>query len=139
MCKHDRHEITNEVCFTGPIAGADENRAAHGNVTWTHTCSDCGAERDQNVNQWHVETGPWGVSRAERDRAEAAQKRAARQAAERVLAETPIAPRITCGDKFAAQDPDGFLSWGSTAEGLPAWWLERAKAYRSAWRACHEA
>ena len=36
------------------------NRAAHGGVTFTETCDACGASRQVNQNQRHIEVGPWG-------------------------------------------------------------------------------
>ena len=44
--------------FTGPVAGANYNPAAHGNVCIVSTCV-CGAECRQNVNGLHTEKGPW--------------------------------------------------------------------------------
>ena len=44
--------------FVGPVS-REENRAAHGAVGYTYTCS-CGAQRQQLVNGPHVETGAWG-------------------------------------------------------------------------------
>lgn len=35
-----------------------ENRAAHGNITYTETCR-CGATRSVNQNQRHLEFSPW--------------------------------------------------------------------------------
>lgn len=53
-----RAERSTERCYSGPIVGADENRAAHGNICRTERCG-CGAERRSNVNGRHVECGPW--------------------------------------------------------------------------------
>lgn len=51
--------------YSGPIQGARENRAAHGNVQVIDTCS-CGATRRTNVNQGHVERGPWEIGEVTR-------------------------------------------------------------------------
>jgi hypothetical protein len=74
ICKHARTtQVGPDRCYTGSVARApytDDNRAAHGCVTITVECRDCGARRDENRNQGYVEVGPWGPSRATR-RAEA--------------------------------------------------------------------
>lgn len=44
--------------YSGSISGAEENRAAHGNVRYEDTCS-CGATRAMNANGAHSEEGPW--------------------------------------------------------------------------------
>ncbi len=62
----------------------DENPRAHGWVTYTQTCDDCGAERAVNANQGHAEFSPWGPSTAERRRRE---REAALTAAEKVRAD----------------------------------------------------
>ena len=51
-------QLTRERCFAGPIPGAEENRAAHGNVTIRQQCR-CGATRAANVNGRHIELGDW--------------------------------------------------------------------------------
>ena len=61
MTRHrHRHRMvwTAFRCYSGPIAGAEPNRAAHGNVTETQRCA-CGATREINVNGRHIEAGPW--------------------------------------------------------------------------------
>lgn len=50
--------LTRERCFSGPVSGAEPNRAAHGNITVTEQCQ-CGATRKTNVNGHHVERGGW--------------------------------------------------------------------------------
>jgi len=57
-CTHARTEIETETVFGGPVV-REENRRAHGNITRTVHCLDCGAKRKKNINQMHVETGPW--------------------------------------------------------------------------------
>ena len=58
-CKHSHLKTGPDRCFSGPVRVTDQNPAAHGNVTYTETCTDCGAERSVNVNQCHVEEGEW--------------------------------------------------------------------------------
>lgn len=65
-CCHERTKDLRTVGFTGPVS-TDENRAAHGGVTVTVECCDCGARRLENHNQRWVEFGAWGPSRAERE------------------------------------------------------------------------
>jgi hypothetical protein len=57
---HHRHRAQNSVGkpFTGPIAGARENRAAHGSIQVHERCR-CGAERLINANGIELERGPW--------------------------------------------------------------------------------
>jgi len=62
--KRCRHRHTRQVgadrCYSGSVAAAgDENRAAHGGITCTVECTDCGARRDENHNQGHAEVSPW--------------------------------------------------------------------------------
>lgn len=71
--RHTPIQIGREYCFGGSVAQhpyTDENRAAHGNVTWTEACSICGAERAVNGNQGFREYSPWGPTAAERERLE---------------------------------------------------------------------
>lgn len=49
--------------FSGPIHGADYNRAAHGNVCITEHCR-CGATRTSNLNGAHQEVGEWDMPHA---------------------------------------------------------------------------
>jgi len=58
-CKHTNYIEIDERGFSGPISGAEENPAAHGCITVTDECVDCGARRRCNVNQQHLERGPW--------------------------------------------------------------------------------
>lgn len=51
--------------FSGPIPGARQNQAAHGNIVEIDTCS-CGAVRRTNVNQQHIERGPWELAEVAR-------------------------------------------------------------------------
>lgn len=58
----DGHRVAStgpDRCFSGPVS-RDENRAAHGNISYDERCR-CGAVRSVNVNGLHVETGPWGA------------------------------------------------------------------------------
>jgi len=71
------HAVTEQIgpdrCFSGSVAVhpyTEEIRAAHGCVALTEQCVACGARREVNVNQRHVEVGPWGPNQEAR-RAEA--------------------------------------------------------------------
>lgn len=59
-CPKHRATRTDTRAFVGPVvpSWADENRAAHGNITDTHHCR-CGAVQRENINGCHVETGAW--------------------------------------------------------------------------------
>jgi hypothetical protein len=48
--------------YSGPVSVHDQNRAAHGGITYTERCR-CGGKREVNANGRHVEYGPWGVAR----------------------------------------------------------------------------
>lgn len=68
MCHHNKtHQVAgSRRCFDGPVAVppyTDENPAAHGNVCVTEECERCGAQRDVNINQRHVEYSTWGQPR----------------------------------------------------------------------------
>lgn len=54
-----RHRPAHSVDrpYSGPVA-SPENPAAHGNIVRIDTCR-CGAQRRSNINQTHVERGPW--------------------------------------------------------------------------------
>lgn len=69
-CQHEIADRKNERGFSGSVAAyphSDENRAAHGCITYTEVCRNCGAERDVNQNQCHYEYGNYGLSRVDRD------------------------------------------------------------------------
>lgn len=67
-CTHEHTTAGVDRGFAGPVVTGDrENRAAHGCVTYTETCDRCGAQRQTNQNQCHLERGSWGPSRAERE------------------------------------------------------------------------
>lgn len=72
-CPHLHTRDGNEYGYTGSVAVSpytEENRAAHGGITYTQTCLACGAERSVNQNQWHVEYSPWGPDAATREQRE---------------------------------------------------------------------
>ena len=48
---------SHDRCFSGAVRLA-ENQAAHGNICRHDVCR-CGATRRTNINQMHVERGPW--------------------------------------------------------------------------------
>lgn len=57
------HQVRKSVtrCFSGAVGpAADQNPAAHGNVTEIETCA-CGAVRKRNVNGGHEEVGTWDL------------------------------------------------------------------------------
>lgn len=62
FCKHKRTTIASERCYQGPVARppyTDEDRRAHGAITVTVSCDDCGVERLENRNGGAVEVSPW--------------------------------------------------------------------------------
>lgn len=66
-CKHlFNNQIGQNHPFTGPVSTTHENPAAHGGVSYTVECVDCGAQRQVNQNRQAYEYGPWSLSRAER-------------------------------------------------------------------------
>lgn len=84
-CKHTQTVDGTDYGYTGSVAVhpyTDENRAAHGCITFSQTCRVCGAERAVNANQGHREYSPWGPSAAERERAERRAAYEARRASE---------------------------------------------------------
>ena len=59
-CTHTHTKSGEHYGFSAPIAdAADQNPAAHGGVTYTETCRDCGAHREVNANGVHHEYGRW--------------------------------------------------------------------------------
>jgi hypothetical protein len=80
-CKHTATATGPETGYSNSVATpgrTDENRAAHGCITYTETCSDCGAARRVNQNQLHIEVSAWGPSIAEQRAADAARAGALR-------------------------------------------------------------
>lgn len=66
-CNHEETIIIRERCFTGSVGSFEnENRRAHGGVTFDVECKNCGAQRSENINGLHEELGTWSESRAER-------------------------------------------------------------------------
>ncbi len=140
-CTHEHtHQIGDDHCYTGSVAVepyTDENRAAHGGITYDIECNACGARRSVNRNQSHVEVSPWRPSREVR-----------RQQAARLRASVPAAPAaviMTCSDGRkvrASVDREGMIalegSAYSTADeraiiaALPPSWIEAAKITRRA-------
>lgn len=78
-CNHQPRVIA-EAPYSSSVAVppySEENRAAHGNITETQECELCGAQRQVNINQQHVESSPW-LSREQqelRERIAAARRR----------------------------------------------------------------
>lgn len=96
-CKHERtHQHGDDRAFVFPVAVSpytEENRAAHGGISWTEECDKCGSRRAVNQNQHHIEVGPWGLPRIEREAAEAreAEARCAQEQADAKF----VAARVT--------------------------------------------
>ena len=57
-CKHTTTSFGSSRPFTGSVNPRDENPAAHGDRTYTETCT-CGASREINNNGLHQEIGAW--------------------------------------------------------------------------------
>lgn len=57
-CEHANTTCGPDRCFSGPVS-LDPNPSAHGGITYEETCSDCGARRGVNVNQFFYEYGEW--------------------------------------------------------------------------------
>ena len=57
-CKHKNTEQGEHWGYSGPVS-QNENPAAHGGVSYTETCRDCGAERAVNANMFQYERGEW--------------------------------------------------------------------------------
>lgn len=63
-CKHERTRATEPYGYQASVAvwgRTDENRAAHGGVTYTELCMDCGCARHVNANGSHHEYSPWSL------------------------------------------------------------------------------
>lgn len=140
-CQHLTTKTIRERGYSGPVS-RDEHRAAHGCVTITEECLNCGARRDCNVNQHHVEEGPWGPTRA--------QRRAVADALARRASELPRpTAEVTSGDRriTVAIDDEGYLTFNGsphTEADLPAialasGLLEPALVVRAAVRVAEDA
>lgn len=129
-CQHlDTRELSTRG-FSGSVNDRDQNPAAHGNVTVTEECLACGARRRVNVNQCHVEEGPWGPSLVER------QAEVDRLARTLPVAPLPATFRRGLESAEIVCDPDGMLSGSGTrilglVEQYPG--LAAAQARRRAW------
>lgn len=88
VCEHQNFRTLAEFAYCGSVAVypyTDENRAAHGNITETQECVDCGVTRLANVNMRHVEFSPWsGLTFIEQREAERERRIAAQKKIERV-------------------------------------------------------
>ena len=63
-CKHVATTAGTDRAYKSGVAhiggrGGTENRAAHGNIEYTETCSSCGFERLVLQNQLAVERSAW--------------------------------------------------------------------------------
>lgn len=139
-CKHARVSGGEHHGFVGSVAQhphTEENQAAHGCVSYTEECLECGARRSVNQNQWHYEYGVWGPSREER-RARAS--KVTREARARVAGLAPLVFEQSGRRAVVQLDADGLLSiegaeWSEILPSLSRTaWLEKAKAARHALR-----
>jgi hypothetical protein len=82
-CNHARmNQVGRERCYMGSVAVEPytaSNPAAHGNIEVTEECARCGAQRRTLINGRHEEHGPFGPSRAEREREESRAQLAAEE------------------------------------------------------------
>jgi hypothetical protein len=60
-CRHERTKESVERCFGHCVASNSDgcNSYAHGGITWTETCLDCGMVREHNANGRHGESSHW--------------------------------------------------------------------------------
>jgi hypothetical protein len=61
-CKHKHTREVSMHGYSGSVAVQPytyEDRRAHGGVTFTSRCEDCGAERKENSNGRYQEFSPW--------------------------------------------------------------------------------
>lgn len=69
-CAHKHVQTSEPAGFSYCVAHhpyTDCHPAAHGSVTYTETCMDCGHERSLNANGLHEEVGTWHESPAQRE------------------------------------------------------------------------
>ncbi len=57
--KHTRHSEPTGFVRSVSSRTNTQNRAAHGGVTYTETCRDCGAHREVNSNGREDEYSDW--------------------------------------------------------------------------------
>lgn len=144
VCEHPSFKTIRTTCYIGSVAQGDqENRAAHGGVCVHEECDACGARRKCNINQGHVEVGPWGPSREERQAAADAMKRKVLE----LPRLNPIEIKGTAGQPVVVnQDADGFLIFDGAVPGtekylavaIPDDWMYEAKRRRKAIQELHE-
>lgn len=95
-CKHKNTTEGTVYCFSHSVAvhpHTDENRAAHGGVTYTETCDDCGAQRQVNSNCGFEEYSPWSA-RSNQERLEWGWARKAEELAKQVADELKTAEDV---------------------------------------------
>ena len=132
-CAHTKTNDIDTHGYTGPVAApGHENRAAHGNVQITVECVACGARRSELHNGRHVELGPWGPSRAQRE--------ALAQRLRRSIPDRPEPIKLynqSTGQECLVVCDDEGMVFGmpdAAAHALAGTaWLERACAYRRAY------
>ena len=137
-CTHTEVRSSRPYPFFGPIAGATQNRAAHGGCSYVETCQGCGARREVNANQNYCETGPWGPSEAE-------WQRVLRRRYETALRARPAPIQLCAQDgrvATASIDEDGYVLLRSEGHddkdearmlrALPSTFLAAARTLRAA-------
>lgn len=139
-CKHERYAVTVTRAFMGAVSH-DENRAAHGCIVDTHVCLWCGAERAQNINGSHTETGAWSPS----VHARVVVVLSALDLATEAMASAPApAPVVRADGLTASLDEEGYICLTGSmhredaALTLPPDWLAAARARRLAILRCNE-
>ena len=130
-CPHTSSQVGPDYCFSGAIYGAEEDRRAHGGITYREECA-CGARREVNANGGWYEIGPWGPTRSERE----AEARRLTLAASAAVASVPPLSRCD-GEERTWLDAEGYIvsvpaiSRGEASR-LPAEWLASAQRARRA-------
>lgn len=59
VCQHAHVTAGDDRCFVGCVAPRDCEPVAHGNITRTESCEDCGGERRLNLNGGREEASGW--------------------------------------------------------------------------------
>lgn len=133
-CPHVPARASTDRCFSGSVS-RDQNRAAHGCITYTEECLLCGARRAVNQNQGHFEQGDWGPTRQQR-RTHA--RELERQARQDITSLLPLVFERAGRRATVRLDMDGLISVAGAewSEILPALtrteWLRRARSARQA-------
>ena len=119
LCSHPEQrqaDIGEPTCYMGTVAVhpyTDENRAAHGNIHQLVECGQCGGQRYENRNQWHVEVSPWRDARGEREAAERQERVAEQERAQHV---SVIRQAYGRGGDLTVEDGLTLLVWPGRVE-----------------------